>query len=453
MMEVSIKHVPNLIEMVQKIPTLVLTAHQSAADTNKKQEALTELPLLTQFKASSRTLYTIYAYIIDNIYLAGINFDVGTALNEDQNFHGTSKSLQEKLPKQTEILMSKLQIYTDLVREIGVSTQLDSFKLAQASEQALRSAEEFWQISYEELEKLLKIRIDDLSTSRSLCILWTLISIALAVLMDVIVIRKFKSIEDEKENQRQIIEQQRGNLESSARLSSLGEMAGGIAHEINNPLAVIAGTASQLQRLARKGNLPTEFIVTHSVTIMETADRIGKIVTGLRTFARDGKHDQLVPTSLQKVIDQTVGFSESRFRDRGIALRVEIPSDLPLVDCRGVQISQVVLNLLNNAFDAVVDAKDPFILLKIEERGSDIEISVTDNGSGVAPELRDKIMQPFFTTKEVGKGTGLGLSITSGIIKAHDGAFFLDPNSRLTRFVIRIPKTQKKDHLRVRDVA
>jgi signal transduction histidine kinase len=108
--------------------------------------------------------------------------------------------------------------------------------------------------------------------------------------------------------------------------------------------------------------------------------------------------------------------------------------------CRPTQISQVILNLLNNAFDAVKALNEKWVLLEVACLGTDwIQIRVTDSGAGIAESLATKIMEPFFTTKEIGKGTGLGLSISKGIVETHGGRFFLDRSFTHTSFVIEFP--------------
>jgi signal transduction histidine kinase len=120
----------------------------------------------------------------------------------------------------------------------------------------------------------------------------------------------------------------------------------------------------------------------------------------------------------------------------------------PLIDenltiqCRPSEISQVLLNLLNNAFDAVEDLPQRWVKIDVKEVDDQVNLTVTDSGQGIDVALRDKIMQPFFTTKPVGKGTGLGLSISSGIVESHHGKFVLDPKSPFTSFQMTLPKRQ-----------
>ena len=107
--------------------------------------------------------------------------------------------------------------------------------------------------------------------------------------------------------------------------------------------------------------------------------------------------------------------------------------------CRDTQISQVLLNLLNNSFDAIAGDPEAWVELSVYQKNEYIEISIVDSGKGISPEIQQKIMHPFFTTKEIGKGTGLGLSISKEIVKSHGGKFFVELDSANTKFVIQIP--------------
>ena len=114
------------------------------------------------------------------------------------------------------------------------------------------------------------------------------------------------------------------------------------------------------------------------------------------------------------------------------------------IECRLIQIEQVLLNLLNNSFDAIADLEEKWIRVDVEAEDHFVNIKVVDSGKGIPAEASEKIMMPFFTTKEVGKGTGLGLSISSGILKSHGGELSLDRNAANTTFVIRVPRLQNQ---------
>jgi C4-dicarboxylate-specific signal transduction histidine kinase len=242
----------------------------------------------------------------------------------------------------------------------------------------------------------------------------------------------------------QLIEQERAKTAHSGKMASLGEMAGGIAHEINNPLAVIKTLAGQASEVLNDENSDKALVLGALKKIEGTVDRIAKIVHGLRTFSRDSSADPFVSSSLASIIEDTLVFCLERFRQHQVRL-LYTPVDPALhIDCRPMQISQVLLNILNNAHDAIAEKEEKWIQLEIQDGESEIQIWVTDCGHGIAPEIQQKIFQPFFTTKTLGKGTGLGLSLALGILTAHGGALRVDPNCANTRFVIALPKKATK---------
>ena len=213
-------------------------------------------------------------------------------------------------------------------------------------------------------------------------------------------------------------------LVHSSKLSALGEMAGGVAHEINTPLAVISMRIEQLEDLAREESegkkLNKEDVIAITQVITKTVKRISKIITGLKSFARDGSKDSLSKVAVVDLIKDSFSLCSEKFANHGVQLDMKSSSknlEQLFIDCRETEISQVLINLLNNSFDAIEKRSHPWITVFIEEDGDRINISVIDAGEGIPLEIQDKMMQPFFTTKEIGKGTGLGLSISQGIIE------------------------------------
>jgi PAS domain S-box-containing protein len=254
----------------------------------------------------------------------------------------------------------------------------------------------------------------------------------------------------EQKRSQEIIEQQRLQMVNTAKMTALGEMAGGIAHEINNPLAIIEIYASQLSMLAEAGKLEDTKVTKAASVISATVDRIARITKGLRSFARDAENDPFVKSELRQILTETMEFCQEKFSKNGIKLELVMDPLQLEVECRPVQISQVLLNLMNNSFDAVLGTEKAWVKVEAHDEGKRVLISVTDSGTGISDSIADKIMQPFFTTKSVGKGTGLGLSISQGIIHSHQGELYLDPHSKNTRFVIAIPKQVSKIELGTR---
>ena len=224
----------------------------------------------------------------------------------------------------------------------------------------------------------------------------------------------------------------------SAKMAALGEMSGNIGHEINNPLAAILLRAHRLQRLAVKDKLDTLAVSGTARDIEATVDRIRRIVDALRSFARDAEKDPMRAESVAGIVADTIELCRERFRQHTIELTIDPIAPNIYVECRAVQISQVLLNLLSNAHDAVEGAPQRRVRIAAEADEREVRLSVSDSGPGVPRELRTRIMEPFFTTKEIGKGTGLGLSVSKGIAETHGGRLAHDDASAETRFVLTL---------------
>jgi C4-dicarboxylate-specific signal transduction histidine kinase len=236
------------------------------------------------------------------------------------------------------------------------------------------------------------------------------------------------------------LDQQRAKAYQAAKMATLGEMAGGIAHEINNPLAVIAAYAEKLKRRLPYTEENQDQLKQGLDTIERTVERISKIVKGMKSFSRSADSDPMKVVSLKSIIDETLVLCEEKVKSNQVKLTVdEIPQYN--IFCRDVQIIQSFLNLIQNAIDAIAQSEQRVIEVQFETIENKVRIIVEDSGPGVPKELVEKIMNPFFTTKEVGKGTGLGLFISLGLVESNHGRLYLDTKSAKTRFVIELPFT------------
>ncbi|HEY3446385.1 MAG TPA: ATP-binding protein [Myxococcales bacterium] len=230
---------------------------------------------------------------------------------------------------------------------------------------------------------------------------------------------------------------------NAARLAALGEMAAGIAHEINNPLSVMMARAQLLRLALERGTLSAKQLEEALSAIERSGARVAQIIRGLRRLSHEGSSDPFQVVPLASIFEDTLALCRARFLDDGIALRLPtLPADLRIT-CRPVQISQVLLNLLANALDAVrADSRagEPWVEVRValEDDDDTLAIRVLDSGPGVPEELETRIMQPFFTTKPPGHGTGLGLSISLAIAKEHGGSLKLDRAVSPSCFVLRI---------------
>ena len=243
------------------------------------------------------------------------------------------------------------------------------------------------------------------------------------------------------------LEANRAQLVSSARMASLGMMAGGVSHEINNPLAIIHASASDLlHEIKTEGTVPVEVVVRTGERILQTANRIGNIVKSMRYLARDGAQDSFRPASVAKIVEEALEVCKESFKQHSVNLILPNIDPALRVPCREVQIAQVVLNLLQNAHDAVMGQKeDRWIRLDVAVESRAVVLSITDSGPGIPLELRPRIMEPFFTTKEVGKGTGLGLSISQTMIEEHGGKLELTDNGGRTCFSFSLPLSRETE--------
>ncbi len=229
----------------------------------------------------------------------------------------------------------------------------------------------------------------------------------------------------------------------TSKLAALGKMAAGIAHEINNPLAVIGEKAGWLKDLLRTADLsqsPNFQEFSHTVAKIEQYVVRAKTVTHrLLGFAR-----RMEPVSekvnINSVMDEAIDFLENESRYRSIDIQTDYYPNLPLTLSDSGQLQQVFLNILNNAIDAI--GKDGEIIIKTKHiaKNNEIAVEFADNGPGIPKEMLKKIFDPFFTTKEVGKGTGLGLSISYGILEKLGGRILVaSEEGKGSTFTIYLP--------------
>lgn len=293
---------------------------------------------------------------------------------------------------------------------------------------------EYWQQTsknYAELSIVIK--------QRSIISTYVIISIFFVLVYWVYLLLKQDADQKKLEEARETLESQRIMLIQSGKMSTLGEMAAGIAHEINNPLTIIEGKASQIKKAIITMPSPDERLMPAIEKISKMTDRISTIIRGLRNFARDGERDPLENKKVNSIIEETLDLCETRLKNHNVQI-IYSPNEADyIISCRPTQISQVLLNLIHNANDAMNELEEKWIKISVNQVGPDVVISVEDAGLGISKEMEEKIFNPFFTTKEAGKGTGLGLSISRGIIEEHDGKIYVDHKNKNTMFRIHLP--------------
>lgn len=229
-------------------------------------------------------------------------------------------------------------------------------------------------------------------------------------------------------------------LTNSSKLASLGEMAGGMAHEINNPLTIIQLHSDMLKKAIKTDTLDKEVALKRLGLVSDSLHKVSKVITNLKHFSRDTSQDPIAAVSIKDVVEQTLSFCKVRFADHGIQIG---ETDIPdfNVQCRPMQLSQAILNLLNNSFESLIrdNKKEKMINILVEKNQHHALIRIVDNGQGIPQDIRGKIFDPFFTTKNIGEGMGLGLNVSLGMIISQNGTLELDHENEKTSFLIKLP--------------
>lgn len=230
-------------------------------------------------------------------------------------------------------------------------------------------------------------------------------------------------------------------LAHQIKLASLGEMANSIAHEINNPLTIINGNVGLLRRvLAVKNSSLSAKVSQYLGSIERNVHRVDKIIRDLNVFTKSGAGEPLEKIDLLNSIINAKSLMWDTLRKHGISVREALPSKSAWVECRPVQVEQMIINLLSNSIDATRELDEKWIEIAIQEEGDHWRIKVIDSGNGIPAELHDKIMEPFFSTKGSYQGAGLGLSICKAMAEDHGGSLELDKNKKNTCFILSLPK-------------
>ncbi len=253
-------------------------------------------------------------------------------------------------------------------------------------------------------------------------------------------------------------------LIQSGKLATLGELATGIAHEINQPLGGISLITQGLIMAKSRGKLPDCLLDEKLKNIIEQIDRINNIITHLRTFARQ-TDNIMVETDVRKPLLDVFKLIGQQLVNKEIDVSLDITDNIPIIMAEHNRLEQIFLNLLSNARDALEDMEkrvkelcvsdklpeklqnwNKKIAIKVYEQNQELIIEFKDNGTGIPQDIINKIFDPFYTTKEIGKGTGLGLSITYGIVKDFNGIIQIESTEdEGSTFIIKFPINNQGD--------
>jgi two-component system, NtrC family, sensor kinase len=244
---------------------------------------------------------------------------------------------------------------------------------------------------------------------------------------------------DEVERATVSLKEAQDRLIRSERLASVGRLAAGLAHEVGNPIAALLG----LEDLLLEGGLDAAEQHDFLQRMRKETERINRILRDLLQFARPGAVQPEVGAvhgDVASAVTDTLALIAPQKAMRQVELDISIPEELPSVALSDEQLVQLILNLVLNAVDALSGGGRVRVLAR--PNGDGVELSVEDNGPGVAPAVRDRLFEPFVTTKEVGKGTGLGLAVCRGLVEAVGGSIVLDVGfASGARFVVQLPES------------
>lgn len=247
----------------------------------------------------------------------------------------------------------------------------------------------------------------------------------------------------ENSHLRDLIEEKNQKLIDQSKYAELGMMMAGIAHEINNPLAIIQARITQLLRSYRDPEKVHE-LGQGLEQVLFASERINKTVQTMREFIHQDEFISQGQITLKDLIDDVLSFCGQRLKNHGIQIRKYGVENLILYGNK-IQLEQVLLNLINNSFEAVEFLAEKWIEISAHETENKIKIYFKDSGSGVPPEVAKHLMEPFFTSKVNKKGIGLGLSAAKEIIEKHRGKISYLSDAKHTTFLIELPKGPQVD--------
>lgn len=240
-----------------------------------------------------------------------------------------------------------------------------------------------------------------------------------------------------------LLRESQRRLMQDAKTKSLGVLAGGLAHEMNNPLSIVVGNAELLKIKLGEARIHPDLFARPLDVIARTGLKMAKLVRALSDFAGDFRAQGSATITLAALVESSFALVAPKFQAHGISLNTDIVSDARVSIPMGA-LTQVVVNLLENAFDAVKNLDEKFVTLRIEAASPVVRLWVIDSGHGVPEDVAVRMMDPFFTTKTVGEGMGLGLSVAQGLLERFEARLDYALWQGHTAFVVTLPMAEEK---------
>jgi len=228
------------------------------------------------------------------------------------------------------------------------------------------------------------------------------------------------------------------------KLTTIGEITASISHEVSNPLTIASGTIELLKALTEEGSLDeqSETISTCINDVDEAFARINSIIKGMKNFLHNNEeNNDCEYISIEDSLDSSIKLLGPSLNQSNIEIKLQMPGD-SIIFANNIKLEQVFVNLLKNSIDALKEVKSPIIDISLESNGVCYDIHFKDNGEGIPENLKEKIFESFFTTKDVGEGTGLGLAISSKIIDSYQGTLETIDSKNGSHFKISLPKME-----------
>lgn len=237
---------------------------------------------------------------------------------------------------------------------------------------------------------------------------------------------------------------EQNNAFQASKLAILGEMAAGVAHELNNPLAIIAGYLQIMDLETQAEKKPDEEQLKMIRAMLKATDRATRIVESLKSLSRDASSDSLQITAFEDIINNSIDLLGNRFERHHVSFTYAPVKEKVFLNAKKTELAQLFFNLMLNAFEASQKEPHPWIKLETSLEDHHLLITISNSGPTIPAEFRTKIFNPFFSSKSSGHGIGMGLSIASKVIHQHQGSICLDQATPYNRFIIKLPLADNK---------